>query len=74
MATEVVHEHDHTAGGDGSGAVVGVILFVILLLFLLYFFGSGMFRGFIGGTGGTNIQVPDKVNVNLNQGGGGKSY
>jgi len=71
MATEIVHEHDHTTGdGSGIGAVIGVILFVILLMFLLYFFGSGMFRGFTGG--GTNIQVPDHVNVNLNQGAGGK--
>ncbi len=64
MATEIVHEHDHTAGGDSSGAVVGIILLAILVLFLVYAFGSGAFRGILG-NGGTNVQIPDKVNVNV---------
>jgi hypothetical protein len=63
MATHVIHEHDHTAEDGGSGAVVGIVLLVLFVLVLLYFFGSGAFRGFVGG--GTNIQIPDKVNVNV---------
>ena len=64
MATEVIHNHGHTSN-NSSGTVVGIILLVLFMLLLLYFFGSGAFRGFVGG--GTNIQVPDKIDVNLNQ-------
>lgn len=68
---EIVHEHEHVTheGGDGTGVIVGIILLVVVLLFLWYAFASGTFRGFLP-SGGTNIQVPDKINVNLNQGGG----
>jgi len=64
MATEVIHEHD-TAHGDGSGMAIGVVLLALVVIFLFYVFGSGLFRG----TGGTNVQVPGTVDVNLNQGG-----
>jgi hypothetical protein len=69
MATEVIHEHDTAARGDGSGIVVGIILLIVFMLFLWYAFASGAFQGLIP-TGGTNIQVPDRVDVNLNQGQG----
>lgn len=62
MATEVIHEHSH-AGDGGSGAVVGIVLLVLFVLLLLYFFGSGAFQGLTGG--GTNVQIPDKVDVNV---------
>lgn len=70
MATHVVHEHETTRSGDGSGAVVGIILLVVFLLFLWYAFTSGAFNNLVPGT--TNIQVPDKVDVNVNQGGQGQ--
>jgi hypothetical protein len=67
MATRVIR-HEHTSG-DGTGIVVGIILLVIFLLFLWYAATSGAFGRLIP-TGGTNIQVPDRIDVNLNQGQG----
>lgn len=70
MATEVIHEH---TGGDSSstGVIVGVLLVVLFALLVFYFLGTGFMRSFSGT--GTNVQIPDKVDVNV-QGGqtGGK--
>ncbi len=52
-----------TGGGGGSGGVLAVVLLIIVLLVLLF-----LFRGQLGlGGDDTNINVPDKIDVNVNQ-------
>ena len=50
-------------GGGGGGGVLAVVLLIIVVLVLLF-----MFRDKLGfGTDQTNINVPDKIDVNVNQ-------
>ena len=70
MATEVIHEHDsHAESSNGASFLIGVIILAVVVLFMLYY-GVNFFRGM--GNSSPTIQVPDKVNVNLNQGGNSK--
>lgn len=60
---EVVHEVHHDDSSSSSlGLILGIVLFAIIALLLFYFFG----RGF-GNTNTPSVQIPDKVDVNLNQ-------
>lgn len=51
-------------GGGGGGGVLAVVLLIIVVLVLLYIFRADL------GLGGktTNINVPDKIDVNVNHG------
>ena len=59
-------DHERTTivetGGGGGGGVLAVVLLIIVVLVLLY-----IFRGQLGlGGHTTNINVPDKIDVNVN--------
>ena len=59
-------EREHTTivetGGGGGGGVLAVVLLVIVVLVLLY-----VFRADLGlGSHGTNIAVPNKIDVSVN--------
>lgn len=63
-------EREHTTvvetgnGGGGGGGVLAVVLLIIVVLVLLY-----IFRGQLGlGGHSTNINVPNSIDVNVNQG------
>ncbi|MBA3729450.1 MAG: hypothetical protein H0W92_01385 [Sphingomonas sp.] len=49
-------------GGGGSGGVLAVVLLIIVVLVLLFLFRDQL--GFGGDK--TEIQVPDKIEVNVN--------
>jgi len=61
-------EREHTTvvetGGGGGGGVLAVVLLIIIVLVLLYIFRADL--GF--GSHGTNISVPNKIDVNVNNG------
>ncbi len=66
MADDNGTEREHTTvvetGGGGGGGVLAVVLLIIVVLVLLYIFRADL--GF--GSKATNINVPDKINVNVN--------
>jgi uncharacterized membrane protein len=51
-----------TGNGGGGGGVLAVVLLIIVVLVLLF-----LFRGQLGlGGSKTSINVPDKIDVNVN--------
>jgi hypothetical protein len=55
--TEVVH-HDH---GGNYGLVIGLVVLLLVVL-LVIFYGLPYLRGL----GTASVNVPDKINVNVN--------
>jgi hypothetical protein len=47
--------------GGGGGGVLAVVLLIIVVLVLLY-----VFRGQLGLGHSTNVNIPNKVDVNIN--------
>ena len=64
MATQVDHVVERESSDSGMGFFLGILLLIIVILFLFYF-GLPYFRG--AGTANPQINVPDKVDVNVKQ-------
>jgi len=68
MADDRDRDTEHTTiverdGGGGGGGVLAVVLLIIVVLVLLW-----VFRSQLGLTdGGTNVTVPNSIDVNINQ-------
>ena len=52
-----------TGGGGGGGGIVAVVLLIIVILVLLFLFRDQL--GF-GSSSKTDINIPDKIQVNVN--------
>lgn len=52
---------------SGIGFLMGVIFLIAFFVFLLYFGLPFIRNSFSGGGSGTQINVPDKVDVNIKQ-------
>ena len=50
-------------GGGGNGGILAVVLLIIVILVLLFVFKDEL--GF-GGSTKTDINIPDKIDVNIN--------
>ncbi|HKC14359.1 MAG TPA: hypothetical protein VKC89_00110 [Patescibacteria group bacterium] len=59
---EVIHEHEHSDGGNSMGFVMGVILLIVALFLFAYYLLPA-----IRNSGGTSFNVPGKIDVNVNQ-------
>lgn len=53
-----------TGGDRGSGGVLAIVLLILALLVLAFLFRDQL--GFGGSSSTTEIQVPDKIDVNVN--------
>jgi uncharacterized membrane protein len=62
-------ETEHTTvverDGGGGGGVLAVVLLIIVVLVLLWVFRDQL--GFTGTDTGTDIEVPEQIDVNVNQ-------
>ncbi len=61
---EVIHEHDASSGSNNMGLVFGLIFAVALVFFLFYVFGRGFLNG---GNMQPQVNIPDKINVDVKQ-------
>lgn len=68
MADDHGHDTEHTTvverdGSGGGGGILAVVILIIVVLVLLWVFRNDL--GF--GNSGTNINVPNSIDVNVNQ-------
>ncbi len=62
---EVIHEPVQYQSNNNGVLIAVLVIGIILLLLLLGGFGRRLFP--VGGFGGTTIQVPRQVDVNVNK-------
>jgi hypothetical protein len=66
MATIVNATPNSTDRGSGLGFLLGVLLLIIFGVLFVYYLAPGLTRGFMG-AGTPSIQVPGKIDVNVNK-------
>ncbi len=62
MAT-VINNPDTSTDRGGNGAMIVGIVLAVILLFMFFYYGLPALRG---NNGGTNVNVPDRVDLNVN--------
>jgi hypothetical protein len=62
MAT-IVHQHEADAQASGSFNMIAVLLLAIVIIYLIFAYAVPA----LNRTGSPQINVPDKVDVNINQ-------
>ncbi|MCL4354419.1 hypothetical protein M1349_03020 [Patescibacteria group bacterium] len=65
MPTIINNPPASESDGGGMGFLVGIVLLIIVVL-LFFYYGLPIIRGTIGG-GAPQINVPGKIDVNVNQ-------
>jgi len=67
--TTVVNNPTPSGDSGGGGLIAGILALVVVLILLAYF-GLPLFNRAARsvGTGGTQINIPEQVDVNVNQG------
>jgi hypothetical protein len=65
--TTVINNPGGTAndGGNGMGVLIAVIVLIVIVA-LFFVFGLPYLRAGARPSGGTNVTVPDKINVDVN--------
>lgn len=53
-------------GGGGAGAIVAIVALLVIAVVGYLLYSNGVFSG------GTTVEVPSKIDVNVNPGGTGK--
>lgn len=68
MADEKVEEHYHNEGGSRNPmmGILIAILAIVLVVILFFVFGNQFFNG---GTNAPSVDVPEQIDVNVNDGG-----
>lgn len=59
---EPTEVHYHRDSGSGVGIIVSIAI-LALVIFLMFYYGLPLLRG-----AGTQVNIPDKINVNVNSG------
>lgn len=65
MATVVNNPPANTDRGGGNGFLLGIILLIVFVILFIYY-GLPLLSN-AGGAAGTQVNIPDKVDVNVNQ-------
>jgi hypothetical protein len=65
MATIINNPSDSNNAGSGAGLIIGIVI-AIIVLFIFIVYALPALRG--SRSAGTTVNVPDKINVNVNKG------
>lgn len=65
MATVINNPPGESSGGGGGGLVVGIVAAIVVILLLMFVVLPEFRDGNGTSTGDTNIEVPEQVDVNV---------
>lgn len=64
--TVIVNPQSSDNGGNGMGFFLGIVLLIAFIL-MVFYFGMPYVRSLMNQNSGTQINVPDTIDVNVNQ-------